>query len=167
MKQITLVLDNIRSAHNVGSMLRTVDGLGIKKVILCGITPYPRGSKHDSRLPHVANKAHTMIAKTALGAENTVSWRYHDTTQQALRELSKTHHIVCLEQTNDSIALDTFSNNPDIEKIALVVGTEVTGIDESVLALADTIIDIPMKGTKESFNVSVAAAIAMYELAKA
>ncbi len=167
MKNIVIVLDNVRSAHNVGSILRTADGLGVRKVIMCGITPYPISDTADDRLPHVAKNAHKMITKTALGAEESVKWEYTHDTHLAIEELKQTHHIVCLEQSPASVIINDFVSGDAPENIALVLGPEVTGISESVLNVADTIVEIPMQGKKESLNVSIAAAIAMYELAKA
>lgn len=167
MKHIVIVLDNIRSAHNVGSILRTADGLGVKKVIMCGITPHPISDTEDDRLPHIAKNAHKMISKTALGAEDSVEWEYIHDTHQAIEELKLRHHIVCLEQSPASVVINDFVSGDVPENIALVLGPEVTGISESVLSAADTIVEIPMHGKKESLNVSIAAAIAMYELAKA
>lgn len=160
MKDIILVADNLRSTHNVGALLRTADGFGICKVYLCGTTPYPR-SANDERLPHVAIKMTEKIHKTALGAENTVAWEYIESTIGLLNKLKVDHYIVALEQDVTSISLAKFVP-PNDKPLVLVIGPEVTGINKAVLDLCDAITEIPMAGKKESFNVSVAAGIAMY-----
>jgi 23S rRNA (guanosine2251-2'-O)-methyltransferase len=163
MKQLLLVVDNIRSTHNVGSILRTADGLGIHKVYLCGTTPYPRRGPQETRLPHEVAKVTAKIHKTALGAEQSVAWEYATTTHEVLKKLAaKGVFIAAVEQDDRSIALHDFITPS--ETVALVLGPEVTGINKDILALCDAVLEIPMKGTKESLNVSVAAAIAAYEL---
>lgn len=155
-----LVAVDVRSAHNVGSFLRTCDGFGAA-LMLTGITPYPIGTEKDERLPHVSRKAHAAIAKTALGAENTVNWRYINDPKRAIEGLRKRgFHIVAIEQAKDSVPLPNLE--PD-RPTALVVGPEVSGLNEEILELCDAAYEIPMRGQKESFNVSVAAAIALYQ----
>lgn len=162
MHTIILVADNIRSTHNVGSLLRTCDGLGISAVYLCGITPYPLMHSADTRLPHLSHKISKDIHKTALGAEHTVTWRYFKTTSDAVAELkNKNFTVVALEQAKNSILLQDYKLT---HNTALIVGPEVTGISDEILSQVDTTIEIPMQGTKESLNVSVAAAIALYAL---
>jgi len=164
MHTLVLVVDNIRSTHNVGSLLRTCDGLGIAEVYLCGITPYPLIKGADTRLPHISAKLTKDIHKTALGAEETVVWHYCATTNEALHILKKSGYIIlALEQSNTSVALDTYTLQ---QKSALIVGPEVTGMSADVLSLADVIVEIPMHGHKESLNVSVAAGIALYSLSR-
>jgi len=159
--KIVLILHNVRSCHNVGSMLRTADGLGIEQVYLTGYTPYPKNIS-DTRLPHLASKITSQIAKTALGAEETVHWEHYEELHLALEKLRKRGYLIAaLEQTADSINLSDFKRP---EKIAIIVGSEVAGLDSEVLKIVDTCIEIPMLGKKESFNVSVAAAIALYHL---
>ena len=161
MGQIILIINNVRSAHNVGSLLRTADGLGVKKVIISGYSPYPL-SNNDSRLPHLAQKAHRQIQKTALGAEETASWSHSADIKTTISELKKSgYKIIALEQTSRAVLLDKYS--PPI-KLALIVGSEIGGIDQRLLNLSDVHLQIPMKGTKESFNVAVAGAIALYHL---
>ena len=156
-----LIVDNIRSTHNVGSLLRTAEGLGVKEVFLCGITPYPT-TDNDSRLPHLSHKLTSKISKTALGAEKYQTWRHCDKTSDAIDLLRKQAvEIIALEQTEHSRPLLAVASQKDI---ALVVGNEVTGISEIVLGLCDQITDIEMQGKKESLNVSVAAAIALFYL---
>ena len=159
--QIILVVHNVRSAHNVGSMLRTCDGLGISKVYLTGFTPYPKKA-HDTRLPHIAAKTERAIAKTSLGAEKNVKWRQASDVIKIVESLKSRHFTVAaLEQTPSAADISTYQcpNN-----LALIVGNEVSGIDSEVLRVCDTHLQIPMRGKKESFNVSVAAAIALYQL---
>lgn len=142
-------------------MLRTADGLGIEKVYLTGYTPYP-AAQHDQRLPHLALKLDHQIHKTALGAERSIPWEHTPDVTQVIKQLkSDGYGIVALEQSAASVPLDVF--RPP-QNIALVVGREVEGIEPEVLALADTIVEIPMHGQKESFNVATAAAIALYHI---
>lgn len=160
---IVLIVDNIRSTHNVGSLLRTADGMGIAKVYFCGTTPYPMQESNDPRLPHEALKLQNKIHKTALGAEKSVPWEYCVSTEKILTELGQSgFRIVALEQDERSIPLSSYSCNH--EKLALIIGPEVTGISKEIRSLCNDIIEIPMYGTKESFNVAVAAAIALYHL---
>ena len=164
MHTIVLVVDNVRSTHNVGSLLRTCDGLGIREVYLCGITPYPHMHDSDPRLPHISTKITKDIHKTALGAEDTVTWHYCASTEQALHLLKKDDYkIIALEQSSKSVPLDTYHVT---QKSALVVGPEVTGMTTDTLSLADDVVEIPMHGQKESLNVSVAAGIALYTLCR-
>jgi tRNA G18 (ribose-2'-O)-methylase SpoU len=159
MRNIILIAHNLRSCHNVGSLLRTADGLGVEKVYLTGYTPYPK-IEHDDRLPHLANKISAQIHKTALGAEDFVTWNHESNIVQVLTSLKRAGYtIVALEQAKHSINLNEFK---PVERVALVVGREVEGIEPEVLELADTIVEIPMFGRKESFNVVQAAAMAAY-----
>jgi len=161
MRQLVLLAHNVRSAHNVGSLLRTADGLGIQEVFLTGYTPYPLGAD-DSRLPHLAQKTDKQIAKTALGAEKTVKWQHQTEIKIVLEDLkSQGFKIAALEQATESIALPDFVP-PD--KLALIVGREVEGIEPEILNLCDLILEVPMFGSKESFNVVQAAAMALYHL---
>ncbi|HET7059989.1 MAG TPA: TrmH family RNA methyltransferase [Candidatus Saccharimonadales bacterium] len=160
MRQIILIAHNLRSAHNVGSLLRTAEGLGAEQIYLTGYTPYPRGNG-DTRLPHLAAKIDKQIAKTALGAEKTVSWRYDEKIEPLMGELQKKGFTVAaLEQAADSVKLPGYKAP---EKIVFIVGREVEGIEPAILALCDEIIEIPMSGQKESFNVVQAAAMALYQ----
>lgn len=161
MKQLVLIAHNLRSAHNVGSLLRTADGLGVQEVFLTGYTPYPLQAG-DSRLPHLAQKIDKQIAKTALGAEKTVQWQHQTNIKSVLEHLQRQDFaIAALEQAPDAIALPKFAP-PD--KLALIVGREVEGIEPEILDLCDLILEIPMLGKKESFNVAQAAAMALYHL---
>lgn len=161
MPEITLVLHNIRSTHNVGSIFRTAEGFGVQKIILSGYTPYPT-HQGDTRLPHLADKITRQIHKTALGAEAMVPFEYYDDIAIPLIEL-KSHAIplIALEQSARSILL---ANAPTLPKFALLLGEEVHGIEPNLLKQCDQILEIPMQGKKESFNVSVATGIALYSL---
>ncbi len=160
MPEIILLAHNIRSTHNVGAFLRTCDGFGISKLIFSGYTPYPT-LEHDTRLPHFADKLTRQIHKTALGAETTVPFeRFDEPPIDQLKAAGYT--IVGLEQDERSVPLNTY--RPP-QKIALLLGNEIDGIYPELRAKCDDIIEIPMNGTKESFNVSVAAGIALYHLA--
>lgn len=159
MRNIVLIAHNLRSCHNVGSLLRTAEGLGVSEVILTGYTPYPL-KDDDTRLPHVAAKIHKQIQKTALGAENSVSWSQYDSIEEVLRLMRQDGFAVAaVEQTDSSIALPDYSP-PD--RVALLVGREVEGIEPEILGMCDAALEIPMFGKKESFNVVQAAAMAMY-----
>ena len=144
---LIIVLDNVRSLHNVGSVFRTSDAFLVEAVYLCGITATP---------PHVE------IHKTALGAEDTVDWKYFEKTLDAVEELKKQNvHIVAIEQAENTISLEKFTL--ENEKYAVIFGNEVKGIDQEVMNLCDSCIEIPQFGTKHSLNVSVAAGIVIWE----
>lgn len=160
MPTITLVLHNIRSTHNVGAIFRTAEGFGVSHIVCSGYTPYPM-IQNDSRLPHIAQKLNLQIHKTALGAETMVPFSYYETIEQWLE--SYTSPIIALEQTSDSVQLENFTP-PDT--FALLLGEEVQGIDNTILARCSTALEIPMVGEKESFNVSVANGIALYHLTR-
>lgn len=160
-RKIVVVAHNIRSAYNVGSLLRTCDGLAINELALSGYTPYPK-SIGDERLPHVAERAHKQIHKTALGAEESVKWRHITDLQDALNEYKKEgYEVAALEQTETSRTLNSYES-PD--KLVLILGEEVSGVDPGILELCDERLEIPMLGKKESFNVAQAAAMALYHL---
>lgn len=160
-RQIILIANNLRSIHNVGSLLRTADGLGISKVLLCGYTPHP-ARPNDSRLPHESAKITRQIHKTALGAEESVDWQWQEDVLEAITNLKNDGFtIAALEQTSNSIPLPQFVA-PD--KIALIVGREVEGLEPEVVKNCDVNLEIPMFGQKESFNVAQAAAMALYHI---
>lgn len=162
MPRLVLLLDNIRSAHNVGSILRTAEGLGVKAVYALGITPYPTQSG-DQRLPHVAAKATNQIAKTALGAETHITCTYAADPVQLISQLKKQgYKIIALEQAPASVALSKLDQLGD--KLALVLGNEVDGVSQALVDLSHLTAEIPMPGKKESLNVAAAAAIAIYQL---
>lgn len=159
-QKVCLVAVDVRSAHNVGSFFRTCDGLGAE-LYLVGISPRPENDD-DTRLPHIARKATKEIAKTALGAEKTVVWRHHDTLLAAKIELEKEgYKLVAIEQSEKS---KDISNLRADRPIAIVVGREVEGLTLVEQKLCDEIYEIQMQGSKESFNVSVAAGMALYQL---
>ena len=159
MRSIILIAHNLRSTHNVGALLRTADGLGIHKVYLSGYTPYPKEA-NDTRLPHIASKLDKQITKTALGAEKSMDWEQRTDIFSIINELlGANYRIAALEQTSMSTPLELF-DPPD--KLAIIVGREVEGIEKEVLKMAETQLEIPMSGKKESYNVAIAAAIALY-----
>ena len=165
-RDIVLIAHNLRSCHNVGSLLRTAEGLGVGKVYLTGYTPFPMtpqpGSDgtNDSRLPHQVLKLNKQIHKTALGAENMVLWEHQNRVFDVIQQLQQNGYIVAaVEQTVSSITLPSYTPGP---KIALIVGREVDGLEADVLDAVDLVLEIPMLGSKESFNVVQAAAMALY-----
>ena len=159
--KLVLVLDNVRSTHNVGSIMRSAAALGAHGVWCAGITPYPQQA-NDARLPHVAVKAGRDIAKTALGAERMIEVKYFASTDQAIAAaIAEGYDIWALEQAPKSVSL-TDVKPPT--KLALIVGHERDGVNDQILKQASSIVEIPLPGHKESLNVSVAAAIALYHL---
>ncbi|MCA9342710.1 TrmH family RNA methyltransferase [Candidatus Saccharibacteria bacterium] len=163
-KQIVLLADNIRSSHNVGSLFRTAECLGVKAFYLCGYTPHPR-KKNDDRLPHVALKNHNQIIKTSLGSEKSLKWKYYKNLTDAINKFkSQGYRIVALEQASNSIKLNEYLPR---NKTVLIIGNEPKGVSATTLDLCDDIIEIPMHGQKESLNVVQAAAIALYGLQEA
>lgn len=161
MVQLTLILHDLRSAHNVGAMLRSADATGVERVICTGSTPYPR-LPNDTRDPVVINRNTRAIVKTALGAETAVQVEHFDDTLAIIASLrARNYAIYGLEQTPKSINLASF--RPRFPA-AIIVGNEVAGLPANVLAACDAVVEIAQRGTKESLNVSVAAGIAMYAL---
>lgn len=159
MPDIIVIAHNIRSTHNVGAIFRTSEGFGVSKIILSGYTPYPT-IPGDGRLPHIHRKLTDQIHKTALGAETMVPFEYQTTPDLAALR-SAGYRIVGLEQDDRSVMLQDY-RPPG--KIALLLGEEVDGIDTSLRSSCDDLVEIPMHGDKESFNVSVATGIALYGL---
>jgi len=164
--KLVLVLDNIRSCYNVGAILRTAEGMGVERVVLSGYTP----RVHDAALlPHLRVKLDKEIHKTALGAEDMLDiYSSGDIITEVQRMREEGWQIVGLE---NNIAVDNLVRLDDAglagrlkDKAVLILGEEVTGIDNSLYDIIDLFIEIPMRGQKESFNVSVAAGIAMYGL---
>ncbi len=152
-----LILHDIRSAHNVGAMFRTADGAGVSEIILSGYTPRP--PKKDALYLTPADKA---LKKTALGAEETMPFRVVTSIIRLITRLKKEgYHIVALEQDTRSV---DYRHHHSKDKIALLVGNEVSGVAEKILRQCDTILEIPMRGKKNSLNVSVAAGIALYQI---
>jgi 23S rRNA (guanosine2251-2'-O)-methyltransferase len=161
MVQLILVLDNLRSAHNVGAILRTCDAVGIKEVFACGITPYP-AVPDDDRDPVVKRRNHLAIAKTALGAEVSIKVEHFSDSISAIAHcLAEGRTIYGLEQAPRSANVMTFK--PTFPA-ALIVGSEVDGLAPDVLAACDRVLEIPQRGRKESLNVAVATGIALYQL---
>lgn len=159
MPEIIVIAHNIRSTHNVGAIFRTAEGFGVTKIILSGYTPYPHIT-NDTRLPHIAEKLTAQIHKTALGAEAMVPFTYQETPNlQQLKDAGFT--VVGLEQDTRSVMLPSYDAP---QKVALLLGEEVEGITKELRSECDDIVEIPMHGRKESFNVSVAAGIALYAL---
>lgn len=152
-KEFHVVLDGIRSLLNVGSVFRTAEALGFKKVFLCGITPAP-----------ISGRQKREVHKTALAAEEYIEWEKFGQTWQLLKMLKKEgFYIIGLELTNRAISLNKF-RLPKKQKIALVIGHERKGISAKILKRCDKIVEIPMVGRKESLNVSVAFGIAAFWL---
>jgi tRNA G18 (ribose-2'-O)-methylase SpoU len=148
---IMVVLDDVRSMHNVGSVFRTADAFAVSGLHLCGITGTP---------------PHREIEKTALGATQSVSWTYHPSATNALAQLKKEgYHIIAIEQTTGSIPLSAYRPTGNI-KLALLFGNEVNGVSDEALALADETLEIPQFGTKHSFNIYVSAGIVLLDLYK-
>jgi 23S rRNA (guanosine2251-2'-O)-methyltransferase len=145
---VVIILDNVRSMHNVGSIFRTSDAFAIEKIYLCGITAQP---------------PHREIEKTALGATNSVEWKYAEHTSDVVKELKeKGYHVYSIEQVENSISLDDF--NPGSEKLALIFGNEVEGVSEEVVRSSDGVIEIPQFGTKHSFNIVVSTGIVLWDI---
>ncbi len=145
---LVVVLDNVRSMHNVGSVFRTSDAFRIEAICLCGYTPQP---------------PHRDIQKTALGATETVNWVHYQSTLDAINDLKANgYKIYSVEQAEGSISLEQFQSGE--EKIAVVFGNEVEGVDSEVLAHSDGCIEIPQLGMKHSLNISVAAGILLWKL---
>ncbi len=148
---LTVVLDNVRSQNNIGSVFRTADAFRVEHIALCGICSTP---------------PHREIHKTALGAENSVEWSYHEDTVACVQELkARGYKVYAVEQVDDSIELGGFRIDGDAP-VAIVLGNEVEGVQECLLPLCDGSIEIPQYGTKHSLNVSCAAAIVMWEMFK-
>lgn len=148
---VSVILDNIRSQYNVGSVFRTSDAFRIEKIYLCGITSTP-----DNREVH----------KTALGAEESVAWEYVADTLEAVRRLQGEHYrIFSVEQAEHAVSLEAFRADPG-ERYALVFGNEVKGVRQEVIDLSEGCIEIPQFGTKHSLNVSVAAGIVLWQMAR-
>lgn len=146
---LIVVVDNVRSMHNVGSIFRTSDAFLVEKIFLCGITPTP---------------PHREIQKTALGATESVAWKYAENTTEVIKQLKEDGWAVfALEQTTNSVMLDKLSLDTE-KKIAIVLGNEVDGVEQEVIDLCDKTVEIPQFGTKHSFNVSVSCGIFLWQL---
>ena len=146
---IIIILDNIRSAHNVGSIFRTCDAFLISEIILCGITATPPNNE---------------IRKTALGSTESVDWRYFDNIEEVILNLKKEgFQIISIEQADKSLKLEKFRPKKN-EKYAFIFGNEIKGIDQKIIDISDDIIEIPQFGTKHSLNVSVSAGIIIWDI---
>lgn len=168
MNEITLhvILDNLRGAGNVGSILRTADAVGASTVYACGYTPYPR-VPGDTRPPHVIASNERQIAKTALGADQTMSVLHVPDTLAALAEAKRNGFItIVVEQAETSLNLFDYAP-PRGARLAVVLGNETGGVAPEVQHAADLILELPMVGQKESLGVAVAAGIALYHLTRA
>ena len=147
--RLNIILENIRSMHNVGSVFRTADAFLAEAILLCGYTPMP---------------PHRDIHKTALGATDTVNWLYFEDILSAFSELKKNNYcIYAVEQTTSSIPLHKFKYDPQ-QRMAIILGNEVEGVSNAALSLCDGCIEIPQQGMKHSLNVSIAASIVLWEL---
>lgn len=146
---VIVVLDNVRSQNNIGSVFRTSDAFRLEGIVLCGITSTP---------------PHREIHKTALGATESVEWKYVEETVDAIAELKQDGYtILSVEQAEGSVSLERLELGPD-QKVALVLGHEIRGVDQKVVDLSDHCIEIPQYGTKHSLNISVAAGIVIWEV---
>jgi 23S rRNA (guanosine2251-2'-O)-methyltransferase len=150
---IVVIMENIRSAYNVGSIFRTADAFLLSGIYICGYTAYP---------------PHKEIKKTALGAEDTVAWKYFKKIGEAIEELrAEGYAIYSVEQAKNSIPLHEFlSSSSAQKKVAVILGNEVTGVEQSTIALSDGCVEIPQLGMKHSLNVSVAAGVVLWELVR-
>jgi 23S rRNA (guanosine2251-2'-O)-methyltransferase len=145
---VAVVLDNVRSMHNIGSIFRTSDGFAVEQICLCGITAQP---------------PHREIEKTALGATQSITWTYFETPLLAVEKLrADGYKIIAIEQAENSIMLNTFTPAAD-EKYALIFGNEVNGVSDEVMQQIDACIEIPQFGTKHSFNIVVSAGIVLWD----
>ena len=144
---VTVVLDNVRSEMNVGSVFRTADAFLMERIVLCGITPQPPKAE---------------IHKTALGAEDSVAWQYSPTTIEAITRLKADGYTICsIEQVHDSVSLEQYRAQAG-SKVAIVLGNEVKGVGQDVVDASDVCLEIPQHGTKHSLNISCCAAIVMW-----
>lgn len=145
---VVVILDNVRSMHNVGSIFRTSDGFAVEQIILCGITGQP---------------PHREIEKTALGATQSINWVFYEEVTTAIQNLRKQgYRILAIEQASNSVQLNDFKPHTD-QKYALIFGNEVNGVSEEAMQLIDECIEIPQFGTKHSFNIVVSAGIVLWD----
>ena len=145
---LVVILDNVRSMNNIGSVFRTSDAFRVESIALCGITAVPPNKE---------------IHKTALGATESVDWKYYAETVDVIKELKQRKYIVCsIEQAERSIMLEDFHID-ETEKYAVIFGHEIKGVDQEIVNLSDVCIEIPQYGTKHSLNVSVSAGIVIWE----
>lgn len=160
IKNVHVLLPDIRSAHNVGSIFRSADCFGVEKIFLTGTTPQP-----IDRFGRNTTGPQKEIAKTALGGEKSVAWEYNKSATVILNQAKKNgFHIVGVEQSKDSISLSEFKKTIKADNILLIFGNEVTGISKDILKKCQSVIEIKMEGDKESLNVSVCAGVVLYEI---
>jgi len=153
--EVVVVLPDIRSSYNIGSIFRTSDATGVSKIYICGYSPCPTDK---------FNRPQKEIAKTALGAEKRIPWEYKKDVQRVIKNLKEEGFVVvAVEQDERSITYKKFFKKNG-GKIAIVFGNEVEGLSKKIIASCDAVVDIPMLGEKESLNVSVSAGIVLYEL---
>ena len=146
-----IILENIRSAHNVGAVFRNSDAFIIERIILCGITPCP---------------PNRQIAKTALGATDSIKWEYEEKSQQIIKKLKKEgYSIISIEQVENSTRLENFKIEKH-KKIALIFGNEINGVEQESINMSDEVVEIPQYGTKHSLNISVCSGIILWEIFK-
>ena len=146
---VTVVLDQVRSEMNVGSVFRTADAFLIERILLCGITPVPPKAE---------------IHKTALGAEESVAWKHYPSTLDAVNTLKREGYTICsIEQVHDSVSLERFEVHEG-HKLAIVLGNEVKGVAQDVVDASDLCVEVPQHGTKHSLNISCCAAIVMWHV---
>lgn len=149
---LVIVLDNVRSMHNVGAVFRTADAFSVDKILLCGITPRP---------------PHREIHKSALGATESVAWQYYESVKEAVLDLKTLkYEVLGIEQTTDSVLISDYKIDAS-KKYALVLGNEVEGISDEILSVCDGFLELPQFGTKHSLNVSVCGGIVIFEFFKA
>lgn len=148
-RPLVVVLDNVRSLHNIGSIFRTADAFSIEAIYLCGITGTPPNKE---------------IQKTALGSTESVAWKYFTTTQLAVEELKQNNYnLFAIEQAEKSTMLNNFDPNT-YSKLAVIFGHEVKGVEQTIIDVCDGVIEIPQTGTKHSLNVSVSAGVALWDI---
>lgn len=149
---LVIVLDNVRSMHNVGAVFRTADAFSVEKILLCGITPRP---------------PHREIHKSALGATESVAWQYYESVKEAVLDLKTLkYEVLGIEQTTDSVLISDYKIDAS-KKYALVLGNEVEGVSDEILSVCDGFLELPQFGTKHSLNVSVCGGIVIFEFFKA
>jgi tRNA G18 (ribose-2'-O)-methylase SpoU len=156
-KELQLIAHNIRSAHNVGAIFRTADGAGVKRIYLTGYTDFPALSAREKE-----RKAQKMLAKTALGAEKNIPWEKAKDPEKIIKKLKKQgFQVLALEKNAQSVNL----KKAKIKfPCVLILGNEITGVEEKLMSKSDVIVSLPMRGQKESLNVSVATGIALYKI---
>ncbi len=155
-----MILDNIRSAHNVGAIIRNAAAFGVAEIVCCGITPYPK-IPGDTRLPHVAKKADSQIEKTSLGSSQHCHFRHYDLLDEAILSLSPESNVYALEIASEANNLTDFQAELPA---ALILGSEVDGIDLANIEKLDAVLQIPTTENKQSLNVTSACAISLYHI---